>query len=431
MSAKVALCPEGAQAIGIVREPGGTVAGDPSDTVHSEEHIVTFNPLAEKGIPIGGQLRNWRELNVEPIDPEPPDPYTRCRIIAMNGIEVESIMFSHQFARRCPDDDVRRQLAELRYVENQQQRVVNWLLPPVASVLETTLGYEQVAVDLTSWVARMEPDPYLRQAYEFGVLEDFDHLYRYANLYEMIEHRKAEKIVDNLTEVMPVDNVRDHYDRNTAGPLSKLHALTILSAEQQVMTYYMNVGPQYMEPIARQLYQEISLIEQEHVTHYESLVDPGETWWEQWVNHEYNECYLYYSFFEQETDPKVKAIWELHLNMELEHLHIACDLMRRHDGRDPAEILAPELPEPVRFEPNKQFLRNLIATQLDLTTLGAGYVREAHERFEQMQNALNGEQKPPSERVIDEHREMFGTEYRIESEGPHPIESLRIKEKRS
>ncbi|QTD98199.1 hypothetical protein S1361_12630 [Streptomyces cyanogenus] len=29
------------------------------------------------------------------------------------------------------------------------------------------------------------------------------------------------------------------------------------------------------------------------------------------------------------VDPKVKAIWELHLNMELEHLHTACDLMRR------------------------------------------------------------------------------------------------------
>ncbi|MCW2504935.1 MAG: uncharacterized protein JWO79_3219 [Actinomycetia bacterium] len=401
---------------------------------------MTFNPLAEKGIPLGSQIRNWRELNVEPIDPEPPDPYTRCRIIAMNGIEVESILFSHQFARHCPDDQLRRELAEIRYVESQQQRVVNWLLPPVASVLETTLGYEQVAVDLTSWVARMEPDAYLRQAYEFGVLEDFDHLYRYANLYEMIEHRKAEKIVDQLTEVMPgrptvaehrhpADNVRTPYDRATTSPLSKLHALTILSAEQQVMSYYMNVGPQYMEPIARQLYQEISLIEQQHVTHYESLVDPGETWFEQWVNHEYNECYLYYSFFEQETDPKVKAVWELHLNMELEHLQLACDAMRRHDGRDPAEVLAPELPDPVRFEPNKQFLRHLIATQLDLTTLGAGYVREAHERFTQMQEALNGEQKPPSERVIDEHRELFGTEYRIETEGPHPVERLRIKDR--
>lgn len=37
-----------------------------------------------------------------------------------------------------------------------------------------TLGYERVAVDLTAWVARSEPDPYLRQTYEFGVLEDFD-----------------------------------------------------------------------------------------------------------------------------------------------------------------------------------------------------------------------------------------------------------------
>ena len=65
--------------------------------------------------------------------------------------------------------------------------------------------------------------------------------------------------------------------------------------------FYMNVGPQYMEPIARQLYQEIAMIEEEHVTHYESLVDPGETWWERLVTHEYNECYLYYSFTSSAT----------------------------------------------------------------------------------------------------------------------------------
>jgi hypothetical protein len=41
-------------------------------------------------------------------------------------------------------------------------------------VLETTIAYEQVAADLTAWMARMEPDPYLKQAYQFGVPEDFD-----------------------------------------------------------------------------------------------------------------------------------------------------------------------------------------------------------------------------------------------------------------
>jgi hypothetical protein len=395
-----------------------------------------FNPLEHKGLALDRQIRNWRELNVKPIDPDRADPYTRCRIIAMNGIEVEAVLFDHHFARVCPDPDVRRQLAYLRYIESQQQRTVNWLLPGVPSALETTIAYEQVAVDLTAWVARMEPDPYLKQAYEFGVLEDFDHLYRYANLYEIVERRKAEKVVDQLTEVMPgrpttmqhrhpYDNVRDPYDRDSTAPLSKLHALTIMAAEQQTMNFYMNVGPQYMEPIARQLYQEIGLIEQEHVTHYESLVDPGETWWERLVNHEYNECYMYYSFLQQEPDPEVRAVWELHLEMELAHLQVACDLMRRHDGRDPEEILAPALPEPVRFEPNKEYIRHLLATQMDLTTLGAGYVREQHERFEKMQAQIHGGERPPSERVIDQHREMFGGEYRIEAAGPHPAEELR------
>ena len=397
---------------------------------------MSFNPLDHPGIPLDRQVRNWRELNVDPVDPDRADPYTRCRIIAMNGIEIESIMFSHNFTRVCPDPEVKQKLAEVRAIEQQQQKVVNWLLPGQASVLETTIAYEQVAVDLTGWVARMEPDPYLKQAYEFGLLEDFDHLYRYANLYEMIEHRKADKIVDQLTEVMPgrptslhprhpADNVREPYDRTKADPLSKLHALTIMAAEQQTMNFYMNVGPQYMEPIARQLYQEIGLIEEEHVTHYESLVDPGETWWERLVNHEYNECYLYHSFMETESDPRIKAIWELHLNMELAHLRIACDLMRAHDGRDPESVLAHELPPAVTFEPNKQLVRDLLATQIDLTTLGTGYVRDAHERFELMQQQIHGDEKPPSERVIDEHRERFGEEYRLQTDGPHPVERLR------
>lgn len=400
---------------------------------------MTFNPLEQRGIPLDQQLRNWRELDVLPIDPDHSDPYTKCRIITMNGIEIESILFSHHFNRFCPDMEVKRKLAEVRYIEQQQQKVVNWLLPGASSALETTISYEQVAVDLTAWIARMEPDPYLKQAYEFGVLEDFDHLYRYANLYELVQHRKAEKIVNGLTEVMPgrptkyhhrhpADNVREPYDRNSAVGQSKLHALTLTAAEQQTMNFYLNVGPQYMEPIARQLYQEIALVEEEHVTHYESLLDPGETWWERLVMHEYNECYLYHSFMQTESDRKVQAIWELHLNMELEQLRIAAELMRQHDGRDPAELLPPELPEPVTFEPNKAYLRNLLSTQIDLTTLGTGYVSEAHERFVRMQEQIMGGEAPPSERIIDEHRAHFDTDYRLETEGPHPAPELRQRE---
>ena len=99
-----------------------------------------------------------------PYDPNTVDPYTQTRVILMNGIEAESIIFSHQFHRHTDNPEIRRRLAMSRRVEQQQQKAVNWLLPGELSPLETTIGYEQVAVDLTSWLARHEPDPVLKQA---------------------------------------------------------------------------------------------------------------------------------------------------------------------------------------------------------------------------------------------------------------------------
>jgi hypothetical protein len=128
---------------------------------------------------------------------------------------------------------------------------------------------------------------------------------------------------------------------------------------------------------------------------------------------------------QQEPDPRIRAIWELHLNQELAHLRQACEFLRRFDGREPEELLPPALPEPVRFEPNKEYVRHLLATQLDLTTRGAGYVREQHERFQWMQRQLNDSMPPPSERVIEMHRERMGSEYRVEPEGEHPVADLR------
>jgi hypothetical protein len=42
-----------------------------------------------------------------------------------------------------------------------------------------------------------------------------------------------------------------------------------------------------------------------------------------------------------------------------------------------------------------------------------------------MQRALHGDAPVPSEQVIDEPRAKFGVDYRLETEGPHPVERLR------
>ena len=51
-----------------------------------------------------------------------------------------------------------------------------------------------------------------------------------------------------------------------------------MSAEQQTMNFYNTIGNRFVEPLARGLYLEIAEIEEQHVSQYESLMDPTETW---------------------------------------------------------------------------------------------------------------------------------------------------------
>jgi hypothetical protein len=399
-----------------------------------------MNPLEQPGIPVEEQFRSWSELNVAPYDKLDVHPYTRTRVILMNGCEVESIIFSHQFARHTDNLEIKRALALSRRVDAQQQKVVNGLNPGDQTPLETTIGYEQVAVDLTAWLARHEPDPMLKQALDFALLEDFDHLYRYANLYELLDGKNAADLTDQLTEITPgrptmdehrhpYDDVRGHYDTHTVDPLSRMHVMTIVAAEQQTMNFYMNHGTDWIEPIARGLYAEIALIEEQHVTHYESLLDPLDSWLKQLVFHKYNEVYLYWSMLQNEEDRRIASIWELHLNMEIGQLHAACDLLRRYEGIEPEQILPPALPDtPVTFEPNKDYVRQVLASQVQLAADGLDYVPgdelpEEHRsrRYREIVNAGGN----PSELVIEQNRRRNGDEYRDETEGEHPIVELR------
>jgi len=401
---------------------------------------MAFNPLEQKGIPIDGQFRNWSELNVEPYDKRDVHPYTRTRVILMNGIEVESIMFSHQFARHTDNLEIKQKLALNRRIEQQQQKAVNGLNPGDQTPLETTIGYEQVAVDLTSWLARHERDPMLKQALDFALLEDFDHLYRYANLYDLLDGGDAATLTGDLTEITPgrptilehrhpFDDVRGHFETHTVDPLSRMHVMTIVAGEQQTMNFYMNHGTDWIEPIARGLYAEIAMIEEQHVTHYESLLDPLDSWLKSLVFHEYNEVYLYWSMLQNEEDRRIKQMWELHCNMEIGQLQVACDLLRRFEGVDPAEILPATLPDtPVTFEPNKQYVRDILASQYELRTSDTSYVAlgdlPRDHRYFTVQSMVNAG-GTPSEMVIDEERLEHDVDYRDETDGANPIPELQ------
>ena len=62
----------------------------------------------------------------------------------------------HQFARNCDNDEIKRELAVVRAQEQMQQKRIACLKPLNESILETTIAYEQLAIDLTATLAQMK-----------------------------------------------------------------------------------------------------------------------------------------------------------------------------------------------------------------------------------------------------------------------------------
>lgn len=337
---------------------------------------MSFNPLKEKGINIEKQIRNWHQIVGKPYNKTDVDCYTRTRQILMNGIEIEAWGFKHQFNRFMPNNNEKQLLAEISRIEDSQQATANWLGPADQSVLETTLGYEQVAVDLTAWLAQNEPDEYVKETFDFGLLEDFDHLYRYSQFAYMREGIKPNDIVQAQTDVVigrPTqhhhnDNslrIRKHYDKTTATPQTKVNILTVLSGEQQTHNYYAEHGFMYGDHVLRETYAEIKDVEEEHVTMYESLIDPTESMWEKLLIHEFTEVCNYYTCVEDEVDERIKKTWELFLDIELGHLQVAADLFKKYERRDPEEVIGSEIVIPCRFKSQKNYVKEILKTQVD------------------------------------------------------------------
>ncbi len=381
---------------------------------------MTVRLFDSKGTPLAQQKFTWKELVQEPISKLDDDAFTRVRIILMNGMEQQCNRFQHMCSQM--NGELREALALVRRSEHHQQTMINWLLSPDHSPIETTIGYEQVAIEVTAAIAQQEPDAYLAQVYRFGLLEDFDHMYRYSALLDRVEGKDANNILQSYTDIIPGrptivehrhphDDLRKHYHSKTASPISKMNALTIMSGEYQTRDYYMTIGPTFTDPVARQLYAEIASIEEQHVTQYGSIIDPNETWLEKWLLSEANEVYNYYSCMESETNPRVKAIWERFLDYELGHLEVVRELFKKYENRDPAEILPEAMPDPIAYQSQRDFVRATLESEVDLRTSGTDFVSLKNESQASLEyrEYINADGSP-STNVAEGYRWQPGTE---------------------
>lgn len=399
-----------------------------------------MNPFDLKPMKIDDSIMNWKEMYPCSYNKCDVNPYTKTRIILMNGTEFEANSFSHQFSRHCNDNDLRREIALTRRIEQQQQKKIQDLKPINENILETTISYEQLAVDLTARLAQNEPDEYVKKALDFALLEDFDHLYRYSDLLEMEYKILPEKLVGRYTEIMPgrptishhrhpFDSIRRHINKD-ASLITKLNINIITAAEQQTMNYYMNIGGFYTSDLGRRLYQEIGMVEEEHVSQYESLKNTNETWLERLLMHEYTECYLYYSCLNDESDPYIKKIWEMFFEFEVAHLHKACELLNKYENKEWQEVIPNgEFPKLLLLGPNMEYVRNILKNTVNCTAVREEYasVNELpmdFDFFKYQEIVNNNVCCVPSHNVIEQYICKNGIDYRFEV-APNPIIKLQ------
>lgn len=406
---------------------------------------MNFNPFKEKPKKPESIIMSWKDIFVKPYNKNEVSPYTKTRIILMNGTEFEATWCKHHFNRHYPDNDARRAVALIRRSEQQQQKLISLLKPIDETLLETTIGYEQLAVDLTAFLAQRSVDKTVKKALDFALLEDFDHLYRYANMLETDMGIHAERLVGGYTELMPArptiahhrhpyDTIRPQIDNKTADIVTKLDVGIITAAEQQTMNYYMNIAQFYKTQKGREIYAEIAMVEEDHVTHYGSLMDTKASLFENLLMHEYTECYLYYSMYNDESDENVKKVWEMLFEQEISHLHSAVELLQRYENKSWEEVIpGGTFPELISLRENKDYIRKVIEKTVTLTGCGEDYCDvtklDDDANFFKYQKKVNS--KPEEERghtVILEHIEKYGKDYRVQDK-EHPIKCLRDREK--
>lgn len=399
-----------------------------------------MNPFELKPKKLDTLITPLSKIPQKPYDKLAVSPYTRVRLILAQGTEFEANWNSHQLDRRIHNNDIRRRLAFVRRNEQIQHKMLASLKPSDENPLETTLAYEQLAVDLTAILAKRAKNYVVKQQLDFALLEDFDHLYRFSDLLEMDEGKNFEHYLGDYTEVMPGrptvaefrhpnDDVRFAINSCKNDLITNLDVGIITAAEQQTMNFYMNLGSYYPDDLGRKMFSEIALIEEQHVTGYESLKDTELSLLECNLMHEYTECYLYYSLYEDESDENIKGLYERIFEEEVAHLHEAADLLKTYEGKCFSEVIPDgNFPELIKFGENISYVRNVLK-DCNLTAVKEGYVpvRDLEQNADyykyQKQFVASGE-KNPTHKVIEKYIKENGEDLRFET-APHPVSELR------
>jgi hypothetical protein len=114
---------------------------------------------------------------------------------------------------------------------------------------------------------------------------------------------------------------------------------------------------------------------------------------------------------ESESNARIKQIWERFLDYELGQLRFVADLFENTEKRDAAEVLSAALPQPIRYESHREFVRQTLRNEINLSAVDSNFVDRSQETKEtrQYRSHMNSEGSP-SDKVAASYIWTPGTE---------------------
>src|SRR5688572_22442191 len=99
------------------------------------------------------------------------------------------------------------------------------------------------------------------------------------------------------------------------------------------------------------------------------------------------------------------------LDYELGYLHVARELFKQYERRDPAEVLNGSLPESVSFASQRDFVRKVLVDEVNLRAKGTQFVEKSQDLpASRAYREFLASEKSPSETVAAGYQWIPGGE---------------------
>ena len=320
---------------------------------------------------------------------EPPTwnirPELRNRII--NAFALEKSHWSEMMGilGRESDEDARNMLARILSEEQIHQGIFGSLLSSGVLPWQHIIGAELALISLATTLAQIEPHPDVKAIFRYILLDHLDHVQAITNEAEGLGIDRA--IVDEVRDLpggRPLeqqfhptqDLIKEPYEER-ADPGTKVNIRLMISTHAMTKELVESMGVFSSPKPLTELGGLLGVVENEHQTMLQTLINPDESPLEQAFLYELTEVVGLNRLLEVEKESSAREAYRFVVDEDENHLRYLGSMLMEIEGKDPREISDSSVFRAKNRRTQKKYLQEMNENDINFRPSGRSVVRAA------------------------------------------------------